>query len=49
MTCDVCGKETKSYVYHQRLAVAVCSDCPKTNVRGEDITMHSLIWSVDDD
>lgn len=43
-TCAVCGRETEYYSYHSRLDAAVCPTCPLTNVKGEDISMHTLFW-----
>lgn len=43
-TCAVCGETVSKYIWHARLGVAVCSTCPKTDVCGEDITMHTVMW-----
>lgn len=46
--CAVCGepiiRSRHSYVWHQRLDVGVHEGCPKTDVRGEDITTHTVLW-----
>jgi hypothetical protein len=45
LTCVVCGKPITSglYSHHQRLNVDIHGGCPRTNVCGEDITMHSML------
>jgi hypothetical protein len=43
-TCVVCGTVVATYVWHSRLGVAVCPDCPRTDVCGEDITLHTVGW-----
>ena len=45
MPCEVCGSTVEKYVYHARLGVAVCLTCPMTDVKGEDITSHTLLWA----
>lgn len=43
--CAVCGEPvTPPYVVHYRLDAVVCATCPLTNVKGEDITGHCLMW-----
>ena len=45
--CDVCGgaiTADQRWVFHQRLRAAVHVGCPLTNVRGEDISQHTLMW-----
>jgi hypothetical protein len=44
MECCVCHNVSDKYCYHQRLGVAICSDCPLTDVMGEDVTMHTMYW-----
>lgn len=52
--CAVCGMPVAGQpcIYHARLAVFVCNDCPRTNVCGEDITDHTVYmanwWRVGD-
>ena len=45
--CAVCGKpitRTHAYMWHQRLRVGIHYGCPLTDVRGEDISTHTLLW-----
>lgn len=48
--CVVCGKPVmtgESYLVHSRLAVAIHADCPRDNVMGEDVSTHTMLWSVE--
>lgn len=48
-TCTVCGRtltEADTYWHHARLGVDICDACPKTNVCGEDVTHHAMLWHV---
>lgn len=48
IVCAVCGKKIttdEGYIHHARLAADVHMSCPKTNVRGEDITRHSVLFA----
>lgn len=45
--CEVCKDlvtDAVGYVEHVRLGVVVCSTCPKTDVCGEDISAHTVVW-----
>ena len=47
--CAVCGRPLTAeddYIYHARLGVFVCMGCPQTNVCGEDITDHTVMWHI---
>jgi hypothetical protein len=44
--CSVCEQPlTATWVYHSRLDAYVCSECPLTDVKGEDISTHTIFWS----
>lgn len=40
--CAVCGETVSEYAWHARLACAICFHCPLTDVKGEDVTMHTM-------
>lgn len=45
--CYICGRaldDSITWAFHQRLNVAVCGTCPMTDVMGEDITSHLMLW-----
>lgn len=47
INCAVCHQPitaNQGYVHHQRLNVDVHWDCPRDNVKGEDISLHAVIW-----
>lgn len=49
--CEVCGQpivKGDHYVTHPRLGVYIHATCPKDNVRGEDVSTHTMLWSVKD-
>ncbi len=47
MNCEVCHQPItagQGYIHHQRLNVDVHWDCPRDDVRGEDISFHAVVW-----
>lgn len=45
--CAVCNTkitENHNWVYHARLDAYICSKCPLTNVRGEDVSGHTMYF-----
>lgn len=46
--CCVCGRtltDRDAFIRHERLDVLVCSTCPLTNVMGEDVSQHTLMFN----
>jgi hypothetical protein len=37
-------RESLGWVYHSRLGVFVHTSCPLDDVKGEDISTHTLLW-----
>lgn len=50
-TCEVCAEPMGDgyWVYHARLNVYVHGRCPKDNVCGEDIRMHTVMMHMPKD
>ena len=44
-TCAVCGEHKPWRWYHNRLDAYICTDCPLTDVNGEDVTAHAMLWN----
>lgn len=47
LLCEVCHKPIEAgqdFVHHQRLNVNIHSTCPRDNVKGEDISGHTLTF-----
>jgi len=45
--CDVCHEPItlgQSWIRHMRLDANVHMSCPMTDVKGEDISKHAVIW-----
>jgi hypothetical protein len=44
VACAHCGEVigNSAFVYHMRLNAAVHMGCPLTNIRGEDISLHTM-------
>lgn len=44
--CVVCGSAVwgRDHKLHPRLGVRICSTCPLTDVVGEDVSNHAMLW-----
>jgi hypothetical protein len=42
-TCEICKKPIQGmYIHHVRLNVDICGTCPLDNVKGEDVSNHTV-------
>lgn len=49
MICIVCNDEIvegQLFFHHQRLNVDLHASCPTTDVMGEDVSMHTMMWGT---